>query len=466
MDLIDLSLIQGGCISGLETNEIDHLMESAMRTGTSLNQFNGFNDQQGEDFQNLMRILEETDGDNNSHILPPEAENIINEELNSAKNKTTAAQTKQYVEKFRNFLRRENLPTEFEDSPDIYLLKYLQFWLVSARRQDGKRFSPSTYTCMRAAIHRHLVETKNRPIIGNIKFSVLDTTLKACISAYLKEPKQTQDSGYKAIEPTDMEKLKAYFNRTTPTRLLWEVFFLIIYHFGFRGREWLRSLKKDSVLINHCPTANLKYVDLVKERKEKNVNQNNPNSCKQIVMYEIPHSNNCPVKAVELYLSKLPTGSNVLFPKPKARNYENEWYSNKEVLGKHKLFDGMKLISELANLSTIYTNHCIRASVVTTLSEKGFSPSEIQTVTGQKRIETIEKYTKRISSCKKMKLSHALSSGLDGSVSDIPSCSTSMSCVTNTVKVTQQEIGTNESETEKEPTLIIEKNGARVKVYL
>ena len=78
MDLIDLSLIQGGCISGLETNEIDHLMESAMRTGTSLNQFNGFNDQQGEDFQNLMRILEETDGDNNSHILPPEAENMIN----------------------------------------------------------------------------------------------------------------------------------------------------------------------------------------------------------------------------------------------------------------------------------------------------------------------------------------------------------------------------------------------------
>ena len=62
---------------------------------------------------------------------------------------------------------------------------------------------------MRAAIHRHLVETKNKTIIGNVEFAVLDKTLKACISAYLKEPKQTQEcTGYKAIEPVDMEKLK------------------------------------------------------------------------------------------------------------------------------------------------------------------------------------------------------------------------------------------------------------------
>ena len=104
---------------------------------------------------------------------------------------------------------------------------------------------------------------------------------------------------------------------------------------------------------------------------------------------------------------------NVLFPKPlKPKRDDDEWYSRTEVLGKHTLFDGMKIISDLANLSKKYTNHCIRASVVTTLSESGFSASEIQSVTGQKRAETVERYTKRVSTSKKMKLSHTLSDGL------------------------------------------------------
>ena len=88
---------------------------------------------------------------------------------------------------------------------------------------------------------------------------------------------------------------------------------------------------------------------------------------------------------------------------------------------------------------------------MTALSEKGFSPSEIQTVTGRKRIETIEKYTKRISSSKKMKLSHALSSGLDYSRAEIPECcSASVLCERNTLKITRNERQTrNESESEK-----------------
>ena len=126
-----------------------------------------------------------------------------------------------------------------------------------------------------------------------------------------------------------------------------------------------------------------------------------------------------------LFLTKLPEKSNVLFPKSKNK-FENGWYSINEVLGKQKFFDGIKTISDLANLSKVYTNHCIRASVVTTLSEKEFSPSEIQTVTGQKRLETIASYTKRITSSKKMKLSHALSSGLEGLSSEVSAHSTTI----------------------------------------
>jgi len=469
--MIDLSLIQGGSIDGLETHEVECLMDEAIRSGRPVNQHSGFNQRQEQDFVDLMTVLEQEISyhvDESERILPEEAERLIQETIVKATSKTTAVQTKQYVDKFRTFLHEKGFPTSFEEYPDKYLVKRLQFWLVSARRKDGKLYAPSTYTCMRAAIHRHLVETKNRAILGNIKYAILDKTVKACVAAYLAQPKESvQDSGYKAIEQADMVKLHSYFNRTTPTRLLWEVFFLIIYHFGFRGREWLRSLTKSSVLIKFCPITNLRYVDLIKEIKEKNVNQTNPESCKQILMYEKPTSISCPVQAIQLYLSKLPHNSNVLFPKPKIK-FQDDWYSEKEVLGKHTLFDGMKKISELANLSKIYTNHCIRASVVTTLSEQGFTPSEIQTVTGQKRIETIERYTKRISSSKKMKLSHALSCGLEGTNVEASCSSTS---ITNTIQVTGNQMrfdtaGAENDQNEKTPTLVIEKNGARVKVFL
>ena len=39
---------------------------------------------------------------------------------------------------------------------------------------------------------------------------------------------------------------------------------------------------------------------------------------------------------------------------------------------------------------------------------------EIQSLKGQKRAETVERYTKRVSTSKKMKLSHTTSEGLTG----------------------------------------------------
>ena len=148
--LIDLSLVQGGSIDGLETNEIEFLMDEAIRTGGPVNQHSGFNQSQQNDFMDLMTILEQENADHdneNEPILPEEAEQMIQDAMAKATNETTATQTKQYVEKFRAFLREKQFPTSFEDYPDKYLVKHLQFWLVSARRKDEKLYAPSTYSC-------------------------------------------------------------------------------------------------------------------------------------------------------------------------------------------------------------------------------------------------------------------------------------------------------------------------------
>ncbi|PAA51383.1 hypothetical protein BOX15_Mlig004846g3 [Macrostomum lignano] len=44
-----------------------------------------------------------------------------------------------------------------------------------------------------------------------------------------------------------MSKLHAYFTIADTKRLQYEVLFLIVFHFGFRGREWIGSFKEDAI---------------------------------------------------------------------------------------------------------------------------------------------------------------------------------------------------------------------------
>ena len=77
----------------------------------------------------------------------------------------------------------------------------------------------------------------------------------------------------------------------------------------------------------------------------------------------------------------------------------------------------MKTISVSARLSMNYTNHCIRATVVTELNDKGYTVQDIQTVTGHKRPESVNRYIKRATPTKKKRISNDLSNSLHGSSS-------------------------------------------------
>ena len=130
-------------------------------------------------------------------------------------------------------------------------------------------------------------------------------------------------SGYPEIESSDMIRLNEYFDRSDPTRLQDEVFFSICYFFGFRGREWLRDLTKDSVVLRKSPDGG-DYIDLLKETAEKNVRAEKHHSVKQAIMTATPDNpSKCPVEALKIYLSKLPT--QCLWPKPR-KNWSDEHF--------------------------------------------------------------------------------------------------------------------------------------------
>ena len=64
----------------------------------------------------------------------------------------------------------------------------------------------------------------------------------------------------------------------------------------------------------------------------------------------------------------------------------------------------MKLLSERAKLSQIYTNHCIRASVVTKLDSQGFEARHIMTVSSHKSENSIKTYFAKCPENKKLEM--------------------------------------------------------------
>ena len=403
-----MNQIEGRQISGLGDDEIKFLESCLIHSDDEclINQFSA-----------LPSLL---DRDLNANDALPSLTEDQQEEIlfieENAKNKSTSQQTKYYANKFVDFLKSTKLPFDISTMPLRYLQSYLRLWFVKCRKENGNMYSTSTYCCMRAAIHRFLSETRDIKLIDNDEFIAFHRTYRAVLqTSLIKNKKYVSEggSGYPEIESSDMIRLNEYFDRSDPTRLQDEVFFSICYFFGFRGREWLRDLTKDSVVLRKSPDGG-DYIDLLKETAEKNVRAEKHHSVKQAIMTATPDNpSKCPVEALKIYLSKLPT--QCLWPKPRKNWSDEHFFSDKQVLGKNTLMGMMKDISKRARLSCIYSNHSIRSTVVTNLQEKNHSVEDCQLVTGQKRKESVERYLKRKSFSQKQQISNSLTESLRGS---------------------------------------------------
>ena len=117
------------------------------------------------------------------------------------------------------------------------------------------------------------------------------------------------------------------------------------------------------------------------------------------------------MKAFKLYLSKLNETVDILWQRPKTKlhNLDGHWFDAAPI-GRDPLNSTMKEISKSAKLSMIYTNHCIRASVVTNLNEMGYEARDIMATTGHKSEASIRSYAKKIPSKKRCAVSDSLAS--------------------------------------------------------
>jgi len=85
-------------------------------------------------------------------------------------------------------------------------------------------------------------------IITDDRFYDANKTLKCLARKFIACGGQVKH--FQAIESEDLSKLSVYFDRSSPTVLLHETYYNIIYYFGTRGREWFRNLREDRFIFD------------------------------------------------------------------------------------------------------------------------------------------------------------------------------------------------------------------------
>ena len=343
------------------------------------------------------------------------SENELIEIENQAKAKNTVRSTTWGVQKFTEWLEKRRKDCDFYTiSPDALndLLRQFYAEVKPSTKSKSKALTPSTMSCIRAAIRRHIMENCHRimDIINDKEFhranAMFTSKCKLYVSAGNPRPKHKP-----VIESGDMAKLSDYFNdyESNPTVLTEALWFHLCYFFGRRGREGWADLKCSSFKIQD-DSEGKKYVSL----NVTEVTKNHRGGC-QDQDYSSQRMYGKGVDIFELFLKKKNPLCDRLFPYPSLsfRKNDDTWYKNAPI-EKHQLEKIMKTISKKAQLSQEYTNHSVRATTITNLHRGGVESSRIISVTNHKNVQSLSHYIDGMSEAERQNCSDILSNALDG----------------------------------------------------
>ena len=123
-------------------------------------------------------------------------------------------------------------------------------------------------------------------------------------------------------------------------------------------------------------------------------------------MFAVANSLRCPGKTVQNYLNHLNPELEILFQRP--GGILQVWFCNSPI-GESTLENMMKTMSLRASITPNLTNHCVRATSVTVLSDHNVEARHIKVVTGHQSTTSIESYNARASLQQKENMSNILS---------------------------------------------------------
>ena len=191
---------------------------------------------------------------------------------------------------------------------------------------------------------------------------------------------------------SDMQKIQASrdLDCSTPAGLQYKVFVDVMTFFCNRGHENLRSMKLSDFTVTTDENGR-RYISK-RDCLAKNNQEDEDDSSNCGLMCEMPMNDKCPVQSYLMYVSKLNPKCTFLWQKPKSKAPQQDgdpWYDTSPV-GVNTIANKVKEISKKAGCKQTYTNHCLRATCISSLNVAGFKTRHIMTVSGHRSAEFAE----------------------------------------------------------------------------
>lgn len=221
---------------------------------------------------------------------------------------------------FSDWLAFADLPRDFEQIESAELGQILKRFFVEVRQKDGKKYSRSSLLSMRACIQRHLVAPPfNRQI--NLLTDGDFQGMNAILSGLIKRKKKMGEDVTKKHDPISDEDLELMYesgvlSNDNLTSLQLKVFFEVTLHFGRRGREGLKELRKADIVFKSDPKG-VEFATLAFNPSEKNHQGISHHVTEHDQKMFSTGGEDCPVRSLKFYLSKLHPDCDAFFQRPR-----------------------------------------------------------------------------------------------------------------------------------------------------
>ena len=179
-----------------------------------------------------------------------------------------------------------------------------------------------------------------------------------------------------------------------PEALQRKVQFDLRFYFCRRGMENMEKMKKNDFEVRFNTESEEWFVIKVKDELTKN-----HKDIEHLVSGVMPENKTdalCPVESFRTYIQHLNPENEYMWQYALDKidpEKPDVWFSRKH-FGKNPLSTFMSDLSEKCGLSQTYTNHSIRVTGITVLTNANYSNADIMSVSGHKSIQSLAVYQK------------------------------------------------------------------------
>ncbi|XP_076105700.1 uncharacterized protein KIAA1958-like [Mytilus galloprovincialis] len=330
--------------------------------------------------------------------------------INSMKNANTVRKTKCDIGLFQTWLlATQNEERLFSTIENEKLDQYLARFFISVRNKKGEEYEPDTLKSIQSSINRHLNENSETDVNiltdKNFQHSrdVLSAKKKDLKSKGLGNRKRKADAFTQ--EAIDHLYDRNLLGTSNPDALINTVWLNNSMHFGMRSRQEHQDMKFGDIEMK-ATSGGVQYLEFT-ERQTKT--RKGEGSARPFApkMFAIADNPRCPVKTFKTYIQSRPTGSLKpgskfylsILPRYHNKGHDdfdtentNTWYSMRP-MGKNKLGDLVKVMSEKGGLTGRKVNHSARKTTVTSLLHSHVEATTVMQLTGHKNVASTNDYS-------------------------------------------------------------------------